>query len=295
MKAQVIDGRQIADQIKNELIFEIQKLERLKIRPGLATILVGDDPASASYVKMKEKMCLELGIVTKSFRLSQETSESELLGLIDQLKDDGMVHGILIQLPLPKQINETKIINAIPIKKDVDGFHPMSWGKMMSGEDTFLPCTPAGIQELLIRSGNSPEKKHVVIVGRSKIVGLPLANILAQKAPGANATVTICHTGTENLPQITKQADILVAAIGKPEVIRENMVSEKAVVVDVGVNRVEAPETKKSYRLVGDVHFQTVSEKVKAITPVPGGVGPMTIIMLMKNTVKAAKLMVTEK
>lgn len=290
MSAQIIDGKQIADQIKNELIFEIQKLERQKIKPGLATVLVGENPASASYVKMKEKMCLELGITTKSYKLSQETNENELLKLISQLKTDPFVHGILVQLPLPKQINETNIINAIPIHKDVDGFHPMNWGKMMSGEDSFLPCTPAGIQELLIRSGNSPEKKHVVIVGRSKIVGLPLANILAQKAKGANATVTICHTGTVNLAHFTSQADILVAAIGRPEVILGDMVNKNAVVIDVGVNRVEAPDEKRGYRLVGDVHFESVSEKVRAISPVPGGVGPMTIIMLMKNTVKAASM-----
>ena len=287
MSAKIIDGKIIAQQIKQELIEEIATLKSKGRTPGLATVLVGEDPASATYVRMKEKMCEELGILTKSFKLPASTTESELLSITNQLKSDGEIHGILVQLPLPKHIDERNIINSIAENKDVDGLHPMSWGKMMKGEDTFLPCTPAGIQELLLRSGNNPEKKHVVIVGRSQIVGLPLANILVKKAIGANATVTVCHTGTKDISQFTKQADILVAAIGKAEVITADMVSEKAVIIDVGVNRVEAPETKKGYRLVGDVHFESVSQKVKAITPVPGGVGPMTIIMLMKNTVKS--------
>jgi methylenetetrahydrofolate dehydrogenase (NADP+)/methenyltetrahydrofolate cyclohydrolase len=287
MSAKIIDGKIIAQQIKQELIEEIATLNSKGRTPGLATVLVGEDPASATYVRMKEKMCEELGILTKSFKLPASTTESELLSITNQLKSDGEIHGILVQLPLPKHIDERNIINSIAENKDVDGLHPMSWGKMMKGEDTFLPCTPAGIQELLLRSGNNPEKKHVVIVGRSQIVGLPLANILVRKTTGANATVTVCHTGTKDISQFTRQADILVAAIGKAEVITADMVSEKAVVIDVGVNRVEAPETKKGYRLVGDVHFESVSQKVKAITPVPGGVGPMTIIMLMKNTVKS--------
>lgn len=290
MSAKIIDGKSIADQMKHELIVGIADLKNKKRTPGLATVLVGDDPASTTYVHMKEKMCNELGIITKSFRLSAETKEHELLSIINDLKYDDKIHGILVQLPLPKHINESNIIQAIPIHKDVDGFHPLNWGKMIKGEDTLLPCTPAGIQELLIRSGNNPEKKHVVIVGRSQIVGLPLANILVRKAPGANATVTLCHTGTNNLSDLTSQAEILIAAMGKPELITSDMVNENAVVIDVGVNRVEAPETKKGYRLVGDVHFESVSQKVRAITPVPGGVGPMTIIMLMKNTVKSAIL-----
>lgn len=289
MSAEIIDGKKIAGQIKNELISDVSALKKQGIVPGLATVLVGEDPASATYVRMKEKMCTELGILTKSYRLTAQTSEDELLSIINDLKLDHEIHGILVQLPLPKHIDERKIINAIPENKDVDGFHPASWGKMMKGEDTFLPCTPAGIQELMIRSGNNPEKKHVVIVGRSHIVGLPLANILVRKSAGANATVTVCHTGTKDISHFTKQADILVAAIGRPEVVTAEMVNKDAVVIDVGVNRVEAPETKTGYRLVGDVHFDSVSQKVKAITPVPGGVGPMTIIMLMKNTVKSAK------
>jgi methylenetetrahydrofolate dehydrogenase (NADP+)/methenyltetrahydrofolate cyclohydrolase len=289
MSADIIDGKIIAEQIKQELIEEIAILKNKGRTPGLATVLVGEDPASATYVRMKEKMCEELGILTKSFKLPAATTESQLLSITNQLKSDSEIHGILVQLPLPKHIDERNVINSIPETKDVDGLHPISWGKMMKGEDTFLPCTPAGIQELLLRSGNNPEKKHVVIVGRSQIVGLPLANILVKKATGANATVTVCHTGTKDISQFTKQADILVAAMGRAEVITADMVSENAVVIDVGVNRVEAPETKRGYRLVGDVHFESVSQKVKAITPVPGGVGPMTIIMLMKNTVKSAR------
>ncbi len=289
MSAEIIDGKKIAEQIKLELIDEIAAIKQKNLIPGLATVLVGENPASATYVRMKEKMCSEIGILTKSYHLPVETTEKQLLSFLDNLTNDHEIHGILVQLPLPDHIDERKIINAIPPNKDVDGFHPMSWGKMMTGEDTFLPCTPAGIQELLIRSGHNPERKNVVILGRSQIVGLPLANILVRKAPGANATVTICHTGTKNIADYAKQADILVAAMGKPEVVTADMANENAVVIDVGVNRVEVPETKKGYRLVGDVHFESVSQKVRAISPVPGGVGPMTIIMLMKNTVKSAK------
>ncbi|MFZ5518402.1 MAG: bifunctional 5,10-methylenetetrahydrofolate dehydrogenase/5,10-methenyltetrahydrofolate cyclohydrolase [Candidatus Zhuqueibacterota bacterium] len=289
MSAQIIDGKLIAQDIKNELSVEVELLAQKGVQPGLATILVGEDPASATYVRMKEKMCGDLGMLTKSFKLAKETGEKELLQIIQKLADDSTVHGILVQLPLPKHIDERKIIRAIPVSKDVDGLHPLNWGRMMLGEDTFLPCTPAGIQELLLRSGNNPERHHVVIVGRSQIVGLPLANILVQKSHGANATVTMCHTGTRSLKEITTTADILIAAMGKAEAITADMVSEKSVVIDVGVNRVEAPNTQKGYILVGDVKFEEVAAKVKAISPVPGGVGPMTIIMLMKNTVKSAK------
>ncbi len=295
MSAEIIDGKKVAEQIKEELIEEIAIFNSKGQRPGLATILVGDDPASASYVRMKEKMCNQLGIITKSFKLSAETRENELLSIINNLKNDNEIHGILVQLPLPKHINEQHIINSIPVDKDVDGLHPTSWGKMMKGEDTFLPCTPAGVQELLIRSGYNPDKKHVVVLGRSQIVGLPLANILVRKRNGANATVTVCHTGTKNVSQFTKQADILVAAIGKPEFVTADMVNEDTVVIDVGVNRVQAHDTKTGYKLVGDVHFESVSQKVKAISPVPGGVGLMTIIMLMKNTVKSAQMLLFSK
>lgn len=289
MAAMIIDGKKIAEQIKLELMADIQTLKKQQVTPGLATILVGDNPASATYVQMKEKMCAELEMRTRSYRLPATIAEDELVAIVQSLGQDPEVHGILVQLPLPAHIQARRIIYAIPPQKDVDGFHPLSWGRMMLGEDTFLPCTPAGIQELLWRSGFSPEKKHVVIVGRSQIVGLPLANILVRKAPGANATVTICHTGTPNMGELTRQADILVAAMGKPEVITADMVNDHAIVIDVGVNRILAPETKRGYRLVGDVHFDSVSQKARAISPVPGGVGPMTIMMLMKNTVKAAQ------
>ncbi len=289
MAAMIIDGKKVAEQIKLELVADIQTLKKQQVIPGLATILVGDNPASATYVQMKEKMCAELEMRTRSYRLPATIAEDELVALVQSLGNEPEIHGILVQLPLPAHIHERRVIYAIPPQKDVDGFHPLSWGRMMLGEETFLPCTPAGIQELLLRSGFSPEKKHVVIVGRSQIVGLPLANILVRKAPGANATVTICHTGTPNMGELTRQADILVAAMGKPEVITADMVNDHAIVIDVGVNRVAAPDTKKGYRLVGDVHFESVSQKVRAISPVPGGVGPMTIMMLMKNTVKAAQ------
>ncbi|MDZ7335985.1 MAG: bifunctional 5,10-methylene-tetrahydrofolate dehydrogenase/5,10-methylene-tetrahydrofolate cyclohydrolase [candidate division KSB1 bacterium] len=290
MGAEIINGKIIAEQIKLELKQEINALANKNIIPGLATVLVGDNPASATYVRMKQKMCHELGIRTKSYELPSNTKEQELLALIDDLKFDNEIHGILIQLPLPEGIDERKIINSIPIDKDVDGFHPLNWGKMIKGEDTFIPCTPAGIQELLIRSGYSPEGKHVVILGRSQIVGLPLANLLLKKSKGSNATVTVCHSSTKDLVSFTRQADILIAAIGRAKFVTSDMVTEKTIVIDVGVNKIVAPETDRGYKLVGDVDFDEVSKIVRAITPVPGGVGPMTIIMLMKNTIKSAKL-----
>ncbi len=289
MSAEIINGKRIAEQIKQELKSELAFLINKGVIPGLATILVGDNPASETYVQMKQKMCYELGIITKSYKLPSDTKEAELLQLINRLKFDNEIHGILVQLPLPKEIDERKIINSIPEDKDVDGFHPLNWGKMLKGEDAFVPCTPAGIQELLIRSGFSPDGKHVVILGRSQIVGLPLANLLVRKATGSNATVTICHSSTKNISSFTRQADILIAAIGRANFVTADMVTEKTVVIDVGVNRIEAPETSKGYKIVGDVDFDQVSKIVRAITPVPGGVGPMTIIMLMKNTITSAK------
>lgn len=291
MSAQIIDGKKIADEIREELKVDLMQLREKNIIPGLAAVLIGEDPASATYVRMKKKACEELGIYTESVNLASDVTEQELLAIIESLKDESKIHAILIQLPLPKHINTQKIINSIPIHKDVDGFHPLSWGKMLIGEDTFLPCTPAGIHEMLIRSGNSPEGKHVVILGRSHIVGLPLANILLKKKQGLNATVTVCHTGTSDLNYYTKQADILIAAMGRAEMITADMVNDHAVIIDVGTNRVEDLTKKRGYRLTGDVHFSSVVDKVKAISPVPGGVGPMTIVMLLKNTIKAAKLM----
>ena len=290
MPAQIISGTEIAKQIREELKQEIAELkEKHNLIPGLATILVGEDPASQVYVGAKEKTSLALGIYSERLDLPADTSQEKLLSLIDKLNKDPKIHGILVQLPLPKHINETRVLYAINPKKDVDGFHPVNVGKLMIGEPDYLPCTPHGIQQLLIRSGVNLEGAEVVIVGRSNIVGKPIANILLQKKEGANATVTVCHTRTRDISLHTKRADILIVAAGKPKAITADMVKEGVVVIDVGVNRVgKTPEGKAI--LVGDVDFDAVKEKAKAITPVPGGVGPMTITMLMLNTVKAAKL-----
>ena len=290
MPAQIISGTEIAKQIREGLKQEIAELkEKHNLIPGLATILVGEDPASQVYVGAKEKTSLALGIYSERLDLPADTSQEKLLSLIDKLNKDPKIHGILVQLPLPKHINETRVLYTVDPKKDVDGFHPVNVGKLMIGEPDYLPCTPHGIQQLLIRSGVKIEGAEVVIVGRSNIVGKPIANILLQKKEGANATVTVCHTRTRDISLHTKRADILIVAAGKPKAITADMVKEGVVVIDVGVNRVgKTPEGKAI--LVGDVDFDAVKEKAKAITPVPGGVGPMTITMLMLNTVKAAKL-----
>ncbi len=290
MTAQIISGTEIAKQIREELKQEIAELkEKHNLVPGLVTVLVGADPASQVYVGQKEKTSNALGIYSERYDLPEETTQQELLALIDKLNNDPKIHGILVQLPLPKHLNEEEVLYAINPVKDVDGFHPVNVGKLMIGEPNYLPCTPAGIQQLLIRSGVETEGAEVVVVGRSNIVGKPIANILLQKAPGANATVTLCHTRTRDISFHTKLADIIIVAAGKPKAITADMVKEGVVVIDVGVNQVgTTPEGKRI--LAGDVDFDTVKEKAKAITPVPGGVGPMTITMLMKNTVKAAKL-----
>jgi len=290
MTAQIISGKDIAKQIREELMQEIAKLkEKHNIVPGLATILVGDDPASQIYVGSKEKTCQALGIYSERYDLPDSTDEPALLALIDRLSKDPRINGILVQLPLPRHINENNVIMAIDPKKDVDGFHPVNVGKIMIGEPDYLPCTPHGIQELLIRSGTKTDGADIVVVGRSNIVGKPIANILLQKKEGANATVTICHTGTRDMASHTRRADILIVALGKPKAITADMVKEGVVVIDVGVNRIGKNEEGKDI-LCGDVDFEAIKEKAKAITPVPGGVGPMTIIMLMKNTVKSARL-----
>ena len=290
MTAKIISGTEIARQIREELKQEIAELKKKhNLVPGLATVLVGGDPASQVYVGSKVKTCEALGIYSERHDLSAETSEEELLALIDRLNKDPKIHGILVQLPLPKHISETRITLAVDPKKDVDSFHPVNVGKLMIGEPDFLPCTPHGIQELLIRSGIKISGAEVVIVGRSNIVGKPLANILLQKKAGANATVTVCHTGTGDIAFHTRRADILIAALGKPKFITADMVKEGAVVIDVGVHRIGKTAEGKAI-LCGDVDFDAVKEKVKAITPVPGGVGPMTIAMLMSNTVRAAKI-----
>lgn len=291
MTADIINGAEISKQIREELKQEVSQLkDKHKLVPGLATIIVGDDPASQSYVSSKVKTCQELGIYSERYDLAAETGEQELLALIDRLNKDTKIHGILVQLPLPRHINENQVLMNINPKKDVDGFHPVNVGKLMIGEPDYLPCTPHGIQELLIRSGVETEGADVVVVGRSNIVGKPIANILMQKKDGANATVTVCHTRTRDLAAYTRRADILiVAAGGKPKAITADMVKEGAVVIDVGIHRIGKTADGKNI-LCGDVDFESVKEKARAITPVPRGVGPMTIVMLMSNTVKAAKL-----
>jgi methylenetetrahydrofolate dehydrogenase (NADP+)/methenyltetrahydrofolate cyclohydrolase len=289
MAAQIIDGKQVAADMRAELKEEVAKLKKQGIVPGLGVILVGEDPASKSYVTAKERACEELGIYSDDNRLPAETSQEELLQKVKKMNADPKINGILVQLPLPKGLNESEVLLAIDPDKDVDGFHPMNVGKMMVGEKAFLPCTPHGVIQLLLRSGVTIEGANVVIVGRSNIVGKPLANMLIQKNAKGNATVTVCHTRTKDLAHHTKQADIVIAAAGRPNTITADMVKEGVVVIDVGVNRVEDTTKKKGYRLVGDVDFEAVKEKASLITPVPGGVGPMTITMLLYNTVESAK------
>ncbi|MFA5833776.1 MAG: bifunctional methylenetetrahydrofolate dehydrogenase/methenyltetrahydrofolate cyclohydrolase FolD [Bacteroidota bacterium] len=285
----IIDGKKISQEIKNEVKLATEKFKREKgFVPGLVVILVGDNPASQAYVKSKGKACEELGFYSVTERVSADISEADLLSLVDRFNNDKKIHGILVQLPLPKHIDEQKVIEAISPAKDVDGFHPASVGKMMIGIDTFFSATPYGIVELLKRYKINPSGKHVVVVGRSNIVGKPIANMLVQKKEWANAIVTIAHTGTKDLSYYTKQADILIAAIGKPNAITKEMVKPGVVVIDVGINRIEDALAKNGSRLVGDVDFDGVKEVASAITPVPGGVGPMTIAMLMVNTLKAA-------
>lgn len=290
MTAQIINGSEIAKQIREELRQEIAQLKaEHNLIPGLVTVLVGGDPASQVYVGQKEKTSKELGIYSERYDLTEKTTQQELIALVNKLNNDPKIHGILVQMPLPEHLNEREVLFAIDPKKDVDGFHPVNLGKLMIGEPDYLPCTPAGIQQLLIRSGTNIEGAEVVVVGRSNIVGKPIANILLQKGKGANATVTVCHTGTRDLAFHTKRADILIVAAGRPKAVTGDMVKEGVVVIDVGVN--EIGKTAEGKRiLVGDVDFDTVKEKAKAITPVPGGVGPMTITMLMLNTVRAAKI-----
>lgn len=289
MTAKLIDGKAIAATIKDELRGRVEALSKKGSQPGLATVLVGQDPASAVYVGMKQKMCAELGILSVGHDLPETTTQKELLALVDELNNDEKVHGILVQLPLPDQIDEKTVIESISPEKDVDGFHPVSLGRLVIGMDGFRPCTPAGVQELLVRSGVDLSGKEVVIVGRSNIVGKPLANILVQKADGANATVTVAHSRTKDLPEVIRRADVLVAAMGMADFIQADWVKPGAVVIDVGTNRVDDPTKKRGYRLTGDVRFEEVSEVASQITPVPGGVGPMTIIMLMTNTVISAE------
>jgi len=293
MPAEIIDGRKIAEDIRGELTKEIEELKNKHgITPGLAVVLVGENPASQVYVRMKNKACHKIGIYSEQHTMPADVPEADVLKKVEELNNDEKIHGILVQLPLPDHIDSQKVIRTILPEKDVDGFHPVSMGKLLIGLDGFKPCTPYGVQKMLVHSGVSIEGAHVVVVGRSNIVGKPVANILLQKEKDANATVTVCHSRTKDLAQVTRQADILIAAIGRPEFITADMVKEGAVVIDVGVNRVDDPTAKRGYRLVGDVKFDEVSAKCKAISPVPGGVGPMTITMLLYNTTQSAKMKV---
>jgi methylenetetrahydrofolate dehydrogenase (NADP+)/methenyltetrahydrofolate cyclohydrolase len=288
MSARVLDGTVIGKAIREEVAAEVARIKGTGRRPGLAAVLVGEDPASAVYVRSKGKACEEAGMHSVTIRLPAETTEAELLATVDRLNTDPAIHGILVQLPLPKHINSEKVLRRIDPGKDVDGFHPMNVGKLVTGDRTaFRPATPYGVQQLLIRSGIETRGAHAVIVGRSNIVGRPMANLLIQQGPGGDATVTVCHSRTRDLAAVTRSADILIAAIGKPEFVTADMVRPGAVVIDVGINRVEDPSQPKGYRLVGDVAYDQVAEIASAITPVPGGVGPMTIAMLLRNTLQA--------
>lgn len=286
----LIDGKEIANQVKEEIKKEVsQIIDNDEKAPHLAAILVGDDPASQTYVKNKEKACKRVGMVSSVYNMPAQTTQKELLETVEFLNNDPEVDGFIVQLPLPEHIDEDAIIQAIKPEKDVDGFHPVNLGKMMLGQLAFLSATPNGIMELLERSDIDTEGKHCVVLGRSNIVGRPISVLMSQKAKPGNATVTVCHSRTRHLEEYIKQADILIAAMGKQEFVTADMVKDNAVVIDVGIHRVTDESKKKGYRLVGDVDFEDVKKKASAITPVPGGVGPMTIASLLKNTLKAAK------
>ena len=287
MSAKVLDGTALAKTIRAEVAAVVARSGG-STKPGLAAVLVGEDPASAVYVRSKGKACEEAGMYSETIRLPKETSEAELLAVVDRLNADPKIHGILVQLPLPKQIDSEKVLFRIDPAKDVDGFHPVNVGRLVTGDRAaFRPATPYGVQQMLIRSGIETKGAHAVIVGRSNIVGKPMANLLIQQGPGGDATVTVCHSRTRDLPAVTRSADILIAAIGKPEFVTADMVRPGAVVIDVGINRVEDASQPKGYRLAGDVAYGPVSEVASWITPVPGGVGPMTIAMLLQNTLQA--------
>ena len=290
MSARIIDGNAIGKSIREELKAEVAELAARGVVPGITVVIVGEDPASQVYVRMKGKAATELGMKSETIRIPAETSEADLLALVDRLNADAAVHGILVQMPLPRHMSSSRVIQRISPAKDVDGFHPANVGKLVIGDRSgFRPCTPAGVIELLSRSGVDPRGMRAVVVGRSMIVGRPVANMLLQDVPGGNATVTICHTKTKDLPRYTTDAEILIVAAGRPEVITGEMIRPGAVVIDVGVNRVDDPSNEKGYRLTGDVNFAQAKEVASLITPVPGGVGPMTIALLMRNTVQAAR------
>ena len=291
MTAKILDGKALAEEIRGEVATGVAEMQQKHgVTPGLAAVLVGDDPASAIYVRNKRRACDEVGMVSDTFLMPADSTNEQVLARVQALNGDPRFHGILVQLPMPPQIDERLIIESLDPTKDVDGLHPFNVGKLVQGRADFVPGTPAGIQQILLRNGHDPAGANVVVCGRSDIVGKPMALLLMQRADGANATVTVCHTRTKNLAEITRQADILVAAIGRPSAITADMIKEGAVVIDVGINRVDDASQKRGYRLEGDVDFDAVSEKASAITPVPGGVGPMTIAMLLVNTLTATRL-----
>lgn len=294
MNAQLIDGKKIAAEVRAEVAESVSEMkDEHGVTPGLAVVLVGDDPASGVYVRNKQRAATEVGMDAQDVRLPADTTQGQLLEHVEKLKAAPKFHGILVQLPLPDHIDERTVLDSLDPLKDVDGLHPENAGRLAGGRARFVPATPLGIQQMLVRTGHDPDGRRVVVCGRSEIVGKPVALLLMQRAPGGNATVTVCHTRTRGLADITRQADILIAAIGRPMSITADMVKDGVTVIDVGVNRIEAPERKRGYRLVGDVDFDAVSEKAAAITPVPGGVGPMTIAMLLQNTLTAARLAVS--
>ena len=291
MTAKILDGKALAEEIRGEVATGVAEMQQKhSVIPGLAAVLVGDNPASAIYVRNKRRACEEVGMVSDTFLMPADSTNEQVLARVQALNKDPRFHGILVQLPMPPQIDERLIIESLDPTKDVDGLHPFNVGKLAQGRADFVPGTPAGIQQILLRNGHDPAGANVVVCGRSDIVGKPMALLLMQRADGANATVTVCHTRTKNLAEITRQADILVAAIGLPRTITGDMVKEGAVVIDVGINRVDDTSQKRGYRLEGDVDFDAVSKKASAITPVPGGVGPMTIAMLLVNTLTATRL-----
>ena len=290
MSATILDGKQLAADMRADISNQVSKLKAAHgVTPGLGVILIGVDPASTSYVTAKEKACEEAGMYSQDVRVPAETTQAEALALVRQMNADPRIHGILVQLPLPKHINEGAVINAIAPEKDVDGFTPVNVGRMMIGETCFLPCTPHGIIQMLLKAGVQTSGKHAVVVGRSNIVGKPVAHLLMRKAEGGNATVTVCHTGTKDLASFTRQADILVVAAGRVNTVTGDMIKPGAVVIDVGVNRIPDATQKTGFRLAGDVDFASAKEVASLITPVPGGVGPMTITMLLYNTLESAR------
>ncbi len=291
MSEKVIDGKAIAKKVKEELTSDIEALIKSGVTPGLAAVLIGDDPASHIYVRSKERACKKIGIYSEVIRQPADFPEEALIDLIDELNARDDIHGLLIQSPVPKHIDEPAMVLRINPAKDVDGFHPQSVGKMLLGSPSFLPCTPLGVVRMLQEIGVDPKGRKVVILGRGNIVGKPLAAMLMQKWPGCNATVTVCHTATKDIPAETRQADILVAAMGRPKFVTADMIKDGVVIIDVGVNRVDDPSKEKGYYVCGDVDFDACLPKASMITPVPGGVGPMTIAMLLHNTVRAAKNM----